>query len=156
MNIDITSLRRSLYQQMQSPSMLEQSGKNSVTWNDSPTMFDSTMVTVKRGSQPKPKPSVPLINLYTPEYVRSTNEYVQPRNDGNDSSQLSDNSILNNNLSIESVLKDIGMKKYIEKFQLEEIDLFVFFHLQPEDLFELNIDEKDHETLLQAIKVYAI
>lgn len=114
------------------------------------------MVTVKRGSQPKPEPSVPLINLYTPEYVRSTNEYVQPRNDGNDSSQLSDNSILNNNLSIESVLKDIGMKKYIEKFQLEEIDLFVFFHLQPEDLFELNIDEKDHETLLQAIKVYAI
>lgn len=151
MNIDITSLRRSLYKSMASPSMSEQNGKKSVKWNDSPTVFDTTMITVTSGSQPKPKRSVPLINIYTPQ-----KEYVQSRNDGNDSSQLSNNSILDKNLSIESVLRDIGLKKYIEKFQQEEIDLFVFFHLQPEDLFELKIDEKDHETLLQAIKVYAI
>lgn len=96
-------------------------------------------------------PSMPFINIYTPQ-----KEYVQYQNDGNDISQMGNNSILNNDLSIESVLKDIGMEKYIEKFHLEEIDLFVFSHLEPEDLFELHIDEKDHEILLQAIKVYAI
>lgn len=94
---------------------------------------------------------MPFINIYTPQ-----KEYVQYQNDGNDISQMGNNSILNNDLSIESVLKDIGMEKYIEKFHLEEIDLFVFSHLEPEDLFELHIDEKDHEILLQAIKVYAI
>lgn len=134
---------------MQSPSMSEENGKKSVTWNDSPTMFDTSMTTVK--PKPKPMPSMPFINIYTPQ-----KEYVQYQNDGNDISQMGNNSILNNDLSIESVLKDIGMEKYIEKFHLEEIDLFVFSHLEPEDLFELHIDEKDHEILLQAIKVYAI
>lgn len=179
-HIDITSLRRSLLKSLQSPNMAEDNSKKTVRWNDSPMVFDYT----KRGGhssandspilldrskakaalndssirfdRSKVKPTVPLINMYTPQKER-----VSPQIDGNnntsqDNSPLANESVLNNNLNIESVLKDIGMQKYIEKFLLEEIDLFVFVHLLPQDLYELNIDEKDHETILQAIQVYAM
>lgn len=160
--------------------MAEDNGKKTVRWNDSPMMFDYTKrgdhssvndspilldrskaKTVQNDSpirfdRSKVKPTVPLINMYTPQKER-----VSPQIDGNDNTSQDDSplvneSVLNNNLNIESVLKDIGMQKYIEKFLLEEIDLFVFLHLLPQDLYELNIDEKDHETILQAIQVYAM
>lgn len=150
MNINITSLRRSLYKSLQSPSMPEEKDANAATWNDSPMLFEkSTKLTVKRRTGPKP--TVPLIIMHTPEKARGS-----PKIDGNSSYALNNDSILNNNLSVETILKEIGMAKYIEKFQLEEIDLFVFFNLEPEDMFTLNIDEADHGILLQAIKTYAI
>lgn len=135
----------------------EDQQKKTVTWNDSPMMFEknsnpvSNVVRSKtlkhsKDSNPTPK-SRPKISLPSVYYSKIDEE---------SSLYMNNNSILNNNFTVDSVLKDIGMEKYIEKFRLEEIDLFVFFNLQPEDLHELNIDEKDHETLLQAIKVFAV
>lgn len=184
-NVDITSLRRSLLTSFLSPSISEENGKMIVTWNDSPMEYDygkrgfnskakpsvplnmvkekvkksvtwsdssSRCIRANRDPNLKVKPLVPLINLYTPQ-----KEYISPQNHENhNDSSLGNDSVLNNDLSIESVLKDIGMQKYIEKFLLEEIDLFVFFHLEPKDLYTLNIAEEDHETILQAIQMYDI
>lgn len=151
MNINITTLRRSLYKSLQSPSMPEEKHPNATTWNDSPMLFGKpTKETVNGSASSKVKSSVPLINMFTPDKA-----CIAPKIDGI-SYELNNDSILNNNLTVETILKEIGMDKYIEKFQLEEIDLFVFFNLDPADLHELNIDEADRGILLQAIKTYAI
>lgn len=65
------------------------------------------------------------------------------------------NDLLNDSLKMESVLKEIHLQKYIEQFNREEIDLFVFSILDVNDLVELGIDEKDRPIMLDAIKTYA-
>lgn len=67
----------------------------------------------------------------------------------------SDYNVLNENISIISVLTAIGMSKYIEKFLAEEIDLVAFSVLNRVDLNKLNIAEGDQKTMLEAIDVYA-
>lgn len=151
MNIDITSLRRSLNEQFMSPSMPPVNRKVFTPSSGSPrAVFNPMYITVKRGSKPMP---TQLVNKYTPLKDTFHAQNVDKTNTSH--SNLNNDSILNTNFRIESVLKEIGLEKYIEKFQMEEIDLFVFFHLVPEDLIELNIAEEDHETMLQAIKTYA-
>lgn len=158
MNIDITSLRRSLFEQFSSPSMVPENHEIDTPGSGSPcAVFNPMNITVKRGGgggyKPKPAQSTPLLNKRTPpKDTFSTPKVNKPTTSRFD---LSNDSILNTNFRIESVLKEIGLQKYIEKFQLEEIDLFVFFHLEPADLFVLNIAEEDHETMLQAIKTYS-
>lgn len=148
MNINITTLRRSLYTSFQSPSMSDEKGKKTDRWYDSPIQFNSARKPVKNDSNNSDgNLPVPIINK-----TFSLDEQSIAM-DGNKSSPWT-NSILNNNLTIESVLKEIGLQKYIEKFQLEEVDLFVFFQLNPEDLYKLEIDEGDHKIILQTIEFY--
>lgn len=63
-------------------------------------------------------------------------------------------SLLNANLSVHSVLKEIGMEKYEEKFFSEEIDLFTFSLLTAQDLDILGVDEADQEVLMEAVCTY--
>lgn len=62
--------------------------------------------------------------------------------------------ILERTIDIASVLVEIGMEKYIEKFEREEIDVFVFSHLKIDDLVELSIDEADHSAFARAFDSY--
>lgn len=71
-----------------------------------------------------------------------------------DQSKLS-NDVMNDSLKIESILKDIHLEKYIDQFNREEIDLYVFSVLNADDLIELSIDEKDRPIMLDAIKTYS-
>lgn len=127
---------------MQSPSMYEQKTETSVTWNDSPTVFDHG----QHGAKPKIKPATAnRCNTPWGNRAKSRNTVA-----------MDSDSILDHNLTIESILRDIGMTKYIKKFHLEEIDLYVFTHMEPKDLYELDIDEEDHETLLDAIQIFSM
>lgn len=46
------------------------------------------------------------------------------------------------------------MEKYIEKFEREEIDLFVFSMLKSDDLAELGIKEADRPAFVRAFYTY--
>lgn len=57
-------------------------------------------------------------------------------------------------MDIAFALKEFGLDKYIEKFEREEIDLFVFSMLNSDDLIELGIDEDDRPAFLRAFDTY--
>lgn len=66
-----------------------------------------------------------------------------------------DYSILNHNIDVHTILKDLNMEHYIELFAREEIDLMVFCLLTVDDLRELDIANEDVEPLMNAVTLYA-
>lgn len=62
--------------------------------------------------------------------------------------------VMNENITMANVLKDIGMEKYVDLFKNQEIDLFVFGKLCNDDLTELGVDEADRPAILGAIDMY--
>lgn len=76
----------------------------------------------------------------------------------NQSSSRASNSmleLLNATITMATILKDIHMEKYIDKFYKEEIDIQVFCVLTLDDLQELNIEMADMKTFLDAIQFYS-
>lgn len=63
--------------------------------------------------------------------------------------------LMDETLNVELILRDIGLEKYIKKFMIEEIDMFVFSMLNEHDLIELEIDEEDRKTILKAVELYS-
>lgn len=58
-------------------------------------------------------------------------------------------------LKVFRILNDIGMSKYIELFQNEEIDYMVFKMLTNEDLITIGIDnQNDREIVMNAINYH--
>lgn len=55
---------------------------------------------------------------------------------------------------MENILTEIGMEKYINLFEEEEVDVFVFSMLKIDDLTELGIDEIDRPVFVNAIDTY--
>lgn len=68
-------------------------------------------------------------------------------------SNISD--ILNHTTEIRSILTEINMTKYIERFVENEIDIIAFCLLEIDDLHELEIDEGDVIPMLDAVKLYS-
>lgn len=62
--------------------------------------------------------------------------------------------ILDQSINIATILKEVGMEKYIEKFEREEIDLLVFSMLKSDDLAELGIEEADRPAIVRAFYTY--
>lgn len=62
--------------------------------------------------------------------------------------------ILEQTFTVNSILKEINMKKYADLFAREEVDLFVFSLLSVGDLIELGIDKEDHSILMTAVQTY--
>lgn len=62
--------------------------------------------------------------------------------------------VLEQTFTVNSILKEINMKKYADLFEREEIDLFVFSLLSVADLIELGIDEEDRSILMTAVQTY--
>lgn len=63
-------------------------------------------------------------------------------------------SILEEKFTVISILKEMNMQKYINLFIKEEIDLYVFFNLNYQDMIELGIEEADRPILLNAIDFF--
>lgn len=141
------SLRRALHESFANLSG-EKAANNShnFEWNNSPMQF-SPYKAIRQKVQVKAKPATPSIVLRTP----SLEIFESPESDGLDDTTSAHNSILDHSWNVVNVLKDIGLDKYIEKFEKEEVDLLVFCNLSPEDLFTLNIDREDHEVMLRAV-----
>lgn len=62
--------------------------------------------------------------------------------------------ILEQTFTVNSILREINLKKYSDLFAREEVDLFVFSLLTANDLVELGIDENDQPILMAAIQNY--
>lgn len=77
-------------------------------------------------------------------------------NDGNITTfELEDKSILDHNINVETILKDLEMEQYIETFVREEIDLIAFCLLNINDLHDLKIAAEDVDAIMNAIALYA-
>lgn len=64
--------------------------------------------------------------------------------------------ILDRTFTVRSILKELHLEKYIDLFNMHEIDLFVLSQITAEDLAELGIDECDRDILLEAIEEFGI
>lgn len=58
---------------------------------------------------------------------------------------------MDENISVDMILREIGLEKYIGKFEMEEVELLTFSMLNYDDLVELDVDEGDRETILYAV-----
>lgn len=64
-------------------------------------------------------------------------------------------SILNENINVQSILKEIDMERYIEKFSTADIGLFEFVMLDEADLTDLGVAECDKSKFMEAVEKYA-
>lgn len=95
----------------------------------------------------------------TPKPIGMSAERIASPNLGRNSeynvaTNLLEQSLLDKTFTVMSILKEINMEKYATLFAREEIDLFVFLLLTPDDMIELGIDVADRIILLKAIRCY--
>lgn len=107
---------------------------------------------------PVRRPSLSMSSGSSPEEIGETDvKYESPtllpdRLQSAESCSFYD--LLNHNIDIENILKEINMEKYIDMFNREEINVCVFCMLTDADLVELKIDEDDRQPMLDAVKSY--
>ena len=106
-----------------------------------------------------PKKSLDYDSTASESTPRATNTTIGKLNDTPVISLMSqtqnNDSFLEKTFNVQSILHEIGMEKYVEEFEREEIDVMVFLMLSADDLKELNIAEEDQHIILKAVKNFA-
>lgn len=138
----LSPLRRTLF-----PTEADESPKYELISPDSPQTPSNTL---KRLLEP---PSLKRVNRSFDQYHTPSGHFASDLSECHD--MLTPN-ILEKTFTVRSILKELHLEKYIDLFNMHEIDLFVFSQITSEEMAELGIDDCDREILLEAIEAYGV